>query len=120
MLNFILPLLKNPLTRMVASKTIGAITHKMERDKIIRAREIESDKSVSIEQIRQQEHSIKDELLTILICLIFIGVFIPYTQPTMTIGFEILKSAPTEFWWAVLIVFSGSFGMSTLKNIKKK
>ena len=120
MLNFILPLLKNPLTRMVASKTIGAITHKMERDKIIRAREIESDKSVSIEQIRQQEHSIKDELLTILICFIFIFTFIPFTQPTMMKGFEILKSAPTEFWWAVLIVFSGSFGMSTLKNIKKK
>ena len=62
----------------------------------------------------------KDELLTILICLIFIFTFIPQTQPTMTIGFEILKSAPTEFWWAVLIVFSGSFGMSTLKNIKGK
>ena len=46
--------------------------------------------------------------------------FIPQTQPSMTIGFEILKSAPTEFWWAVLIVFSGSFGMSTLKNIKGK
>ena len=73
-----------------------------------------------IEQIRQQETSIKDELLTILICVIFIFTFIPYTQPTMVTGFEILKSAPTEFWWAVLIVFSGSFGMSTLKNIKKK
>ena len=120
MLNFILPLLKNPLTRMLASKTIGAISHKMERDKIIRAREIESDKSVSIEQIRQQEHSIKDEILTLLICGIFICVFLPFTQPTMVRGFEILKSAPTEFWWAVLIVFSGSFGMSTLKNIKKK
>ena len=105
---------------MVTSKTIGAITHKMERDKIIRAREIESDKSVSIEQIRQQEHSIKDEILTLLICGIFICVFLPFTQPAMVKGFEILKSAPTEFWWAVLIVFSGSFGMSTLKNIKKK
>ena len=73
-----------------------------------------------IEQIRQQEHSIKDELLTILICSIFALVFIPYTQPTMMRGFEILKSAPQEFWWAVLIVFSGSFGMSTLKNINKK
>ena len=120
MLNFLLPILKNPLSRMVVSKTIGAITHKMERDKIIRAREIESDKSVSIEQIRQQEHSIKDEILTLLICGIFICVFLPFTQPTMVRGFEILKSAPTEFWWAVLIVFSGSFGMSTLKNIKKK
>jgi len=120
MLNFLLPILKNPLTRIIGQKVIGGIQHKIEKDKIIKAKEIEAAKTVSVEQIRQQEHSIKDELLTILICLIFIFTFIPYTQPTMVIGFEILKSAPTEFWWAVLIVFSGSFGMSTLKNIKKK
>ena len=64
--------------------------------------------------------AIKDEILTLLICGIFIFTFLPFSQPYMTKGFEILKSAPTEFWWAVLIVFSGSFGMSTLKNIKKK
>ena len=120
MLNFLLPILKNPLTRIIGQKVIGGIQHKIEKDKIIKAREIEAAKTVSVEQIRQQEHSIKDELLTILICLIFIFTFIPFTQPTMMKGFEILKSAPTEFWWAVLIVFSGSFGMSTLKNIKKK
>ena len=57
MLNFILPILKNPLTRIVADKTIGAIQHKMEKNKIIRAKEIEAEKSVSIEQIKQQEHS---------------------------------------------------------------
>ena len=54
MLNFILPILKNPLTRIVADKTIGAIQHKMEKNKIIRAKEIEAEKSVSIEQIKQQ------------------------------------------------------------------
>ena len=120
MLNFILPILKNPLTRIVADKTIGAIQHKMEKNKIIRAKEIEAEKSVSVEQVRQQEHSIKDEILTLLISAIFVFTFLPFSQPYMMKGFEILKSAPTEFWWAVLIVFSGSFGMSTLKNIKKK
>ena len=120
MLNFILPILKNPLTRIIGQKVIGGIQHKIEKDKIIKAKEIEAAKTVSVEQIRQQEHSIKDELLTLLICGIFIAVFLPITQPSMVKGFEILKSAPTEFWWAVLIVFSGSFGMSTLKNIKKK
>ena len=63
---------------------------------------------------------IRDEILTILISAIFVFTFLPFSQPYMTKGFEILKSAPTEFWWAVLIVFSGSFGMSTLKNIKGK
>ena len=120
MLNFLVPILKNPLTRIVANKTIGAIQHKLEKDKIIKAKEIEAVKTVSVEQIRQQQHSIKDEILTLLISGIFIFTFLPFSQPYMTKGFEILKSAPTEFWWAVLIVFSGSFGMSTLKNIKKK
>ena len=120
MLNFLVPILKNPLTRIVANKTIGAIQHKLEKDKIIKAKEIEAVKTVSVEQIRQQQHSIKEEILTILISGILICTFLPMTQPSMIKGFEILKSAPTEFWWAVLIVFSGSFGMSTLRNIKKK
>ena len=120
MLNFLVTILKNPLTRIVANKTIGAIQHKLEKDKIIKAKEIEAVKTVSVEQIRQQQHSIKDEILTILISGILICTFLPMTQPSMIKGFEILKSAPTEFWWAVLIVFSGSFGMSTLRNIKKK
>ena len=115
-----LKLLSNPLTKIIANKTIGAITHKLEKDKIIKAKEIEAIKTVSVEQVRQQEHSIKDEVLTLLISAIFIFTFLPFSQPYMTKGFEILKSAPTEFWWAVLIVFSGSFGMSTLKNIKGK
>ena len=72
MLNFVLPLLKNPLTRIVVDKTVGAIQHKMEKDKIIRAKEIEAVKTVSVEQVRQQEHSIKDEILTLLISAIFI------------------------------------------------
>ena len=120
MLNFLLPVLKNPLTRIIGQKVIGGIQHKMEKDKIIKAKEIEAAKTVSVEQIRQQEHSVKDEILTLLISGIFVFTFLPFSQPYMTKGFEILKSAPTEFWWAVLIVFSGSFGMSTLKNIKKK
>ena len=120
MLNFVLPILKNPLTRMIGSKVIGGIQHKMEKDKIIKAKEIESIKQVSIEQIRSSNNSIKDEVLTIKIALIFLFCFLPYTQPFMEKGFEILKNASTEFWYAVLIVYSGSFGLSTIKNIRGK
>ena len=120
MLNFILPILKNPLTRMIGSKVIDGINHKMEKDKIIRAKEIEAVKTVSVEQVRQQEHSIKDEILTILISAIFVFTFLPFSQPYMTKGFEILRNAPQEFWWAILIVYSGSFGMSTLNKVRKK
>ena len=65
MLNFILPILKNPLTKIVAEKTVGAIQHKLEKDKIIKAKEIEAAQNVSVEQIRQQENSFKDEWLVI-------------------------------------------------------
>lgn len=120
MLNFVLPLLKNPITKIIADKTVGAIQHSIEKKKIIRAKEIEAEQNVSIEQVKQQEKSIKDELLTILVGGIFVFTFLPFSQPYMMKGFEILKTAPTEFWWAVLIVFSGSFGLSTLNNIRKK
>ena len=112
-----LKLLSNPITKIIADKTIGAIQHKMEKDKIIRAKEIEAEQNVSIEQIRSGKNSIKDEILTVKIALIFLCLFIPQTQPYMEKGFEILKNAPTEFWWAVLIVYSGSFGLSTVSKL---
>ena len=120
MLNFVLPLLKNPLTRIVLDKTVGAIQHKMEKDKIVRAKELEAEKDVSLAQIRSSKNSIKDEVLTIKIALIFLCLFIPQTQPYMERGFEILKNAPQEFWWAVLIVYSGSFGLSTVSKLTKR
>ena len=49
MLNFVLPILKNPLTRMIGSKVIDGINHKMEKDKIIRAKEIEANLIVLVE-----------------------------------------------------------------------
>ena len=118
MLNFLLPILKNPLTRIIASKTMGAIQHKLEKDKIIRVREIEASKTVDVANIKASSNSWRDELLTILISGILLCCFLPQTQPTMIRGFEIMQQAPQEFWWAVLICFSGSFGLSTLRNIK--
>ena len=120
MLNFLVPILKNPLTRLIGQKIIGGIQNKIEKDKIIKAREIEAAKTVDVANIKASSSSFRDELLTIIISGILICTFLPITQPHMIKGFEIMRTAPTEFWWAVLIVFSGSFGMSTLKNIKKK
>ena len=38
----LLGLLKNPFVKIIADKTFGAITHKLEKDKIIKAKEIEA------------------------------------------------------------------------------
>ena len=123
MLNFLMPLLKNPLARLLVSKTIEKVSHHLEKEKIIRAREIEASKSISIENIKASSNSFRDELLTIIISAILICCFLPYTQPSMIRGFEIMQQAPKEFWWAVLIVFSGSFGINSInkfRNGKKK
>ncbi len=118
MLNFLVPILKNPLSRLIISKTIEKVSHHLEKEKIIRAREIEASKTVDVANIKASSSSFRDELLTIIISGILICTFLPITQPHMIKGFEIMRTAPTEFWWAVLICFSGSFGLSTLRNIK--
>ena len=55
MLNFLLPLMKNPLTRIIADKTVSAINHSIEKKKVIRAKEIEAEANVSIEQIKSSK-----------------------------------------------------------------
>ena len=42
-------LLKNPLTKLVAEKTIGAVTHKLKKDAIIREKEIQNAQNVDIQ-----------------------------------------------------------------------
>ena len=49
-----LGLLKNPLFRLVANKTIGAISHKLKKDEIVKQKELDAASQISIEQIRQQ------------------------------------------------------------------
>ena len=55
--------------KIVTDKVVNGIEHSIEKKKIIRAKEIEAEQNVSIEQVRQQEHSIKDEILTIKITI---------------------------------------------------
>ena len=119
MLNFLLPILKNPITNLIVSKTIGAIEHKLEKDKIIRAREIEASKEVAVQQIVSSEKSWKDEWITIVYTLILIAHFVPYTQPFMYAGWELLKQANDLFWYSLLAIISGSFGINVLDKFKK-
>ena len=78
--------LKNPLVKFVANKTMGAITHKLEKDKIIKAKELEAANNldvkkveVQLEQVKQQQNSWKDEfvliVLTLPILVIAYGLF---------------------------------------------
>ena len=115
-----LKLLSNPLTKIIANKTIGAIQHKLEKDKIIKAKEIEAVKTVSVEQIRQQENSFKDEWLVVVFSLIFVFHFVRQFQETMLRGWEILEYASDYFWIIILTIVGASFGVNTVKKFTAK
>ena len=116
----LLGLFKNPITKIIAEKTFGAITHKLEKDKIIKAKEIEATQNISIEQIRQQEHSWKDEWLVVFFTILMAFHFIPYTQDTMERGWAILQNADPMFWYIILTIVGASFGVTTMNKLKKK
>ena len=54
-------LLKNPLTKLLAEKTIGAISHKLKKDAVIRQKELDHAASTDIQSLKSSENSLKDE-----------------------------------------------------------
>lgn len=113
-------LLKNPLTKIIAEKTFGAIQHKLQKDKIVREKELDAASQISIEQIKQQEHSWKDEWLVVFFTIMMACHFIPFTQDTMERGWSILQSADPMFWYIILTIVGASFGVTTMNKLKKK
>jgi hypothetical protein len=123
----LLGLLKNPFVKIIADKTIGAISHKLEKDKIIKAKEIEATSKldiakvgVQLEQVRQQNNSFKDEWLVVFFTILMACHFIPFTQDAMQRGWEILELADPMFWYIILTIVGASFGVTTMNKIGKK
>ena len=116
-----LGLLKNPLTKIIAEKTFGAITHKLKKDAIIRDKEIQNAQNVDLQSLKSSDNSLKDEWLVIVFSLIFLAHFIPALQDAMLRGWEILELASDYFWIIILTIVGGSFGSSSItKFIKNK
>ena len=117
----LLGLLKNPLTKIIAEKTFGAITHKLKKDAIIREKEIQNAQNIDLQSIKSSDNSLKDEWLVIVFSLIFLAHFIPALQEAMLRGWEILELASDYFWIIILTIVGGSFGSSSItKFISKK
>ena len=116
----LLGLVKNPVVDLVISKTTGAIQHKMDKDKIIRAKEIEGATKIDVAHINAQKDSIKDEIVVCTFLGLLICHFVPYTQPHMEKGWAILQSADPMFWIMISIVVSASMGVTGInKSISK-
>jgi len=119
----LLGLLKNPLTKMVFNKATEHFKHKAEKQKVIRAAEIEAAKDVDITRIKSQDQSYKDEILMLwLIGMLTTGWF-PSTRENFREWVAIINDLPDSVWYLVIIVFTASFGSRVsdkLMNRKKK
>ena len=119
----LLGLLKNPLTKMVFNKASEHFKHKAEKQKVIRAAEIEAAKDVDITRIKSQNNTIKDEVLMFwLIGMLTTGWF-PATRENFREWVAIINDLPDSVWYLVIIVFTASFGSKVsdkLMNRKKK
>ena len=51
-----LGLLKNPLTKIIAEKTFGAIQHKLKKDQIIKQRELDHVQNVDVQSLKSSEN----------------------------------------------------------------
>ena len=50
-------LLKNPLTKLIAEKTIGAVTHKLKKDAIIKQKELDHAQNVDVQSIKSADQT---------------------------------------------------------------
>jgi hypothetical protein len=68
---------------------------------------------------KSSDNSWKDEAWTILFIIIIAMCFIPFTQPFVERGFEALSNTPPWFQYAVYASIAASFGLRSLKGMKK-
>ena len=105
-------LLKNPLTKLIAEKTIGAVTHKLKKDAIIKQKELDHAQNVDVQSLKSADQTWRDEWLCVVFSLIFIAHFVGPLQEYMMRGWEILELASDYFWIIILTIVGGSFGSS--------
>ena len=69
--------------------------------------------------IEASKDSWKDEAWTLCFIIIVLGSFVPGMQPYMEQGFNNLAAAPQWFSWAMYASIAASFGIRTVKGLKK-
>jgi len=65
------------------------------------------------------QDSWKDEAWTVLFIVIIAMCFIPPLQPYVDRGFEVLESTPPWFQYAMYASIAASFGLRSLKGMRK-
>jgi len=67
-----------------------------------------------MEAMRQSQFSWKDEALMVILFLPFLGAFIPFLQPFIEEGFEIVGELPIWYQLSLVGIIAASFGLRWL------
>ena len=70
-------------------------------------------------EIEASKDSFKDELWTGVFVLILVANFIPSMQDTMAQGFANLETTPLWVQWGMYASIAASFGIRTMRGLKK-
>ena len=132
-----LSLLSNPITKLVADKVIGGVKHSMEKKQMVREAEIEAIKQTDFAKIKKEEaiakadaavrkvqangmnNTWRDEAITVVYLSLLVAHFTPWTAPYMEQGWALLQQANEYFWWGLMGVIGGTFGLNLTNKLKK-
>lgn len=70
-----------------------------------------ADATWELEQVKQMDHSWKDELIIILLSIPLVCVFMPPLQQAVLKGFQILELTPSWYRWLVMLIFTAVYGI---------
>ena len=94
----LLGLLKNPFVKIIAEKTVGAISHKLKKDAIIRQKELDHANNTDVQSLKSSENSLKDEWLVIVFSLIFWRILYHLSR---------MPCKEAGRFWNLLVIISG-------------
>ena len=110
----------------ILQRVAGLATTYIDSKAKVKAAEAETKMKIATGEISWEQAAIeasadswKDEAWTLCFIAIVLGSFVPWLQPYMKQGFENLQAAPQWFSWAMYASIAASFGIRTMKGLKK-
>ena len=108
----------NLLGKTIIENSIGALKHHLEKKQAIRNIELETQKEIQIEKIKQSGGSFKDEIILIWFLIILSLPLIGETERFMNWA-QVLSAMPSEIFYIFGAIVAASFGIK-ISNIFKK
>ena len=106
------------LSKTIVENSIGALKHHLAKKEVVRNAEIECQKEIQIEKIKQSGGSFKDEIILLWFLVILSLPLVGETERFMNWA-QVLSAMPSEIFYIFGAIVAASFGIK-VSNIFKK